>query len=201
MGSDKSLLLVDGEALAARIGRLVASVADPVMEVGPGRTGLSTVAERVPGGGPFLAVLDGWEVLERSVRHPVVVVACDLPLLDQAFLVWLATYGSDRSVLPLLAGEPQPLCARWCPEDLDRMTVLAARGARSFRHVYDQLDVETPSAEAWQEVGLPDGPDDLDTPEDIRRLGLGGRVAPAGAGSAPASDTGGWEGPTTTMEE
>lgn len=81
------------------------------------------------------------------------------------------------------------------------MAVLAARGARSFRHVYDQLDVETPSAEAWQEVGLPDGPDDLDTPEDIRRLGLGGRVAPAGAGSAPASDTGGWEGPTTTMEE
>ncbi|MHB1548177.1 MAG: molybdenum cofactor guanylyltransferase [Acidimicrobiales bacterium] len=191
MGSDKSLLRVDGEALAERIGRLVASVADPVVEVGPGRSGLATVAERVPGGGPFLAVLDGWDVLVRSVRRPVVVVACDLPLLDRAFLVWLATHGSDRSVVPMLAGEPQPLCARWRPDDLDRMAVLAARGARSFRQVYDKLDVETPSPEAWQGVGLPDGPDDLDTPEDIQRLGLVGRVAPG---------AGGCNGPTTTME-
>ncbi len=193
MGSDKALLVVDGEALATRIARMVAGVADPVMEVGPGRTSLRRITESVPGGGPFLAVVDGWAAVGRAARRPVIIVACDLPLVDQPFLAWLATFGGDRSLVPVLGGEPQPLCARWSPEDLDRMTALAAAGARSFRPLYDQLDADLPGPEIWRQAGILGAPDDIDSPGDIERLGLVDRVVPGiGTEARP--------GPATTME-
>lgn len=194
MGSDKARLLLDGESLAARIARIVGEVADPVLEVGPGRTNLRRVSEGIPGGGPFLAVVDGWAVVSRVARRPVVVCACDLPVVDRSFLAWLATTGGRRSVVPVLGGEPQPLCARWSAEDLDRMTVLAVAGARSFRPLYDQLDADLPGPEIWRQAGVLGGPDDVDTPGDIERLGLADRVVPGvgtEAGSGPATTMGG----------
>ena len=45
MGTDKARLVVDGETLAARSARVLAAVCEPVIEVGPGVSGLPAVEE------------------------------------------------------------------------------------------------------------------------------------------------------------
>jgi hypothetical protein len=52
MGTDKALLIVEGEPLASRLGHILSLVAQPVVEVGPGWSGLDTVRENPSGSGP-----------------------------------------------------------------------------------------------------------------------------------------------------
>lgn len=175
MGHPKATLVVDGVANVARVVQALATVATPVIEVGPGHSGLPAVLEDPPGQGPLVAVATGWRAL-RDQGHPgpVLVLACDLPLVDETVLRRLAEWPGRGSVVPVLAGRAQPLCARWSASDLDAALELAASGQRSLRGLLERPGVAFPTEAEW----APPGTDarrvlaDVDRPEDLAELGL-----------------------------
>ena len=185
MGRDKAELVLGGETLARRLGRLLGAVASPVLEVGPGRSGLESIREEPIGAGPLVAVVAGAEALaSRAALESALVLACDLPLLTEEALRAIATHPADASVVPVLDGAAQPLCARWSAEDLGRAAALVAQGERSMRAL---LAVTSPVL--LDAARLPNGPDvlaDVDTPEALIALGL---VAENVADDASSTDT------------
>jgi molybdopterin-guanine dinucleotide biosynthesis protein A len=167
MGFDKALVRIDGEGLAARTGRLLAEIADPAFEVGPGHSGLPVAREFQPGDGPLGAILSGWVALHKAGhRGPALVLSTDLARLDAATLLTLRDWPGEHSVIPLLDGEPQPLCARWSADDLDAVSPMFRAGERSMKRMLERPGIELTDA-------LPaDGLSDADTPDQLDALGL-----------------------------
>lgn len=178
MGRDKASIRLGtpavGQAptLAARTARLLSTVCSPVVEVGPGRSGLPAVAEDPPGQGPLAAIAAGWAALTLDGwRGPVVVVATDLPRLTEAMLTWLAGHREERSVVPVSAGRVQPLCARYSPADLDTASRLAASGHLAMRELLETIHPLLVEEQVWAPgAGGAEVLDDVDTPEDLRRV-------------------------------
>jgi molybdopterin-guanine dinucleotide biosynthesis protein A len=58
----------------------------------------------------------------RKLGHSgsVLVVACDLPLVNEAVFRMLADWPGTSSVVPIIEGVRNPLCARWSPATLLR---------------------------------------------------------------------------------
>src|SRR5487761_1664408 len=79
MGFDKSALVIGGVPLARRLAQVLAQVVAPLVEVGPGRSGLPALTEDPAGGGPLVAVGAGHVELScRGHVGPSLVLACDL---------------------------------------------------------------------------------------------------------------------------
>jgi len=185
MGHDKGRIVVAGEPIAQRIARLVAAVAAPVLEVGPGLTGLDAVREEPPGGGPLAAIVAGAQALGRlGHRGPALVVACDLPLLTADALAVVADRPGGHSVLPVLDGRAQPLCARWSAHDLRAASVHLARGERSLVGLPDRRHAELLDELDWPAGVGADELRDADTPADLDALGVAWRPGdPRGGGT------------------
>jgi len=185
LGTDKALLRRPGETtpLAQVLAGRLSAAASPVCEVGPGRTALPQVTGD-PGEGPLTAVVAGRRAL-RALGHdgPVLVLATDLPNVSEELLAWIAGRPEAGSVVPVVAGRPQPLCARWSVADLDRAEALAAGGGRRAREVFgpgtSYLDEQ-----AWGSVATVEQFADVDTPEEADRLGL---APPPGAAARSQS--------------
>jgi len=169
LGVDKATLLLDGTALAVRSARVLSSVCPRSVEVGGGTSGLPAVRESPPGSGPLAAILAGIDVLDST--H-VVVLAVDLPRVEAALVEMLATWPGDGSVLPVAAGRPQPVCARWCDAAIERGRAAYASGARSLDALCDGDDVTRIDETVWRAVAPLGAFDDVDTPDDAARLGL-----------------------------
>lgn len=186
MGADKATLLVEGVPSARRIALLLSRVAHPVVEVGPGVSGLLSVREQPVGAGPLVAVACGGRALRQlGHRGPALVLACDLPLLDGALLGYLAGHQGQGSVLPEVGGRAQPLCARWSPADLAAAAALAAAGERALRALPWDLATHRPGpGDLPPDVRL-EAFADVDQPADLHRLGL--LFDPAGASGFPGS--------------
>ncbi|MGH8982142.1 MAG: molybdenum cofactor biosynthesis protein MoaE, partial [Acidimicrobiales bacterium] len=135
------------------------------------------VTESPPGSGPLAAAVAGWQklVAHAGEKRPAVVLASDLPDLPAALVAWLVDQPGDHSVVPVVHGRRQPLCARWSVADFERAAAQLAAGERSLRSVFgpDAVFVEEPG---WEGVAVPGELMDVDTPEDMVRRGL---VAPA----------------------
>lgn len=173
MGFDKASLPVGGVALSARLASMLAQVAAPVIEVGPGRSGIAWVREDPPGAGPLVAVGAGYQALgNRGHRGAALVLACDLPRMEVALLSLLAAWPGTSSVVPVCAGHPQPLCARWSTEDLEAVAGLVATGERSMRPLLERPGVVLVDESEWSAVTGPESLADVDRPEDLQRLGL-----------------------------
>jgi molybdopterin-guanine dinucleotide biosynthesis protein A len=174
LGQDKAALVLAGttESLAGRTARLLASVAQPAVEVGPGYSGLPSVLEDPPGSGPLVAMAAGSARLRAlGWRGSVIVVATDLPLLSPGFLAWLAEHPSPRSVIPVVDGIPQPLCARYAAADLDLAVELAATGRRALRDLLARVDALLAGPSLWEAAaGNADVLGDIDTPADLARV-------------------------------
>lgn len=171
MGRDKAQMMVEGETLAARTARLLASVAHPVLEVGPGVSGLPVAPEPDPRDGPLPAIAAGWvSLLGLGYRGDVLVLSTDLPRLTAPALSWLAGRAGESSVVPIVGGSAQLLCARWCADDLDGAVALVAAGERVVRRA---LGPETayPSEEEFGTVTSAGAFADVDTPGDLEALG------------------------------
>ena len=173
MGYDKSRLIVDGTPLAVRTASLLQLVVGTVIEVGPGVSGLPATSEQPGGEGPLVAIAEGGRVLrERGHTGSALVIACDLPFLSQRLLRFLVDYESPGSVVPVVRGRAQPLCAKWSRHDLDDAAQLARDGIRSLKHLTTQPNVALLEESAWQDVAAETQFSDVDTPADIERFGL-----------------------------
>ncbi len=169
MATDKAGIVWQGETLAARAARVLGEVCDPVIEVGSGATGLRCVREEPPGSGPLAALVAGARALR--VQGPVLLLACDLPFVEPAVLRLLAAAPGVGTVIPRVDMQLQYVCARYGADALDRAATALAAGERSLRAVAE-VDFDEVSEEQWRAVGPPNAFADLDTPADLRRLGL-----------------------------
>ncbi len=173
MGRDKSELIVDGSTLAVRTAALLEAVVELVIEVGPGKSGLPATLEEPPGQGPLAAISAGHRALrDRGHSGAALVVACDLPLLTEQLLRLLVEWDSSGSVVPVVRGRPQPLCARWGRQDLESADEFLRRGARSLGHLLTQPGLVLLDESAWQGVATEEQFSDVDSVADLRRLGL-----------------------------
>ena len=173
MGRDKSLLRVDGTTLARRTADLLERVTAIALELGPGTSGLWATSEDPAGAGPLVAIAAGQRALgQRGHDGDALVVACDLPLVNEGLLRLLADYDAPGSVVPIVNGRAQPLLARWGRRDLDAAGDLVARGERSLRHVLASRDVTLLDASQWGHVASEATFADVDSPADLARLGL-----------------------------
>ncbi|MGA7836150.1 MAG: molybdenum cofactor guanylyltransferase [Acidimicrobiales bacterium] len=173
MGRDKATLVIAGSTLAERTATLLRASVDVAVEVGPGVSGLSWTTEDPQGAGPLAAIAAGRRALmEQRHEGPALVIACDLPLLTSRLLSFLVDYDAVGSVVPVVHGEPQPLCAKWAPHDLDGAAALVSAGVRSLRHLTSQPDVVLLDESAWGGVIGEREFSDVDSPDDLQRFGL-----------------------------
>ena len=180
LGRDKATLLVgpyapgSGVTLARLGADRLRGVALPglVVEVGRGVAGADHVTMEDPAGaGPLAAVAAGTTALsDLGWSGPVLVVAVDLPRLRPELLTWLAGHPGDASVIPLVYGRLQPLCARWSATALTRAAGLVAAGERSMRALLD-ADPGHVETESWADVVDATTFADIDTPDDMSLLG------------------------------
>lgn len=166
MGVEKASILVGGRPMATVTADLLGAVVAPVLEVGPGWTSLPRVEEEPRGGGPLVAIAAGAGALtDRGHTGPVVVVATDLPRLGLSFLRRLTAHPSVLSVVPVVAGRPQWLAARWSSQALVRARRLVAEGERQVAALNENIEwLDEPQ---WADQLV-----DVDTPADLERLGL-----------------------------
>jgi molybdopterin-guanine dinucleotide biosynthesis protein A len=148
---------------------VLGAVCDPVIEVGPGVTGLPWVREDPPGAGPLAALVAGVDAL--STAGPVIVLACDMPFVDVPVLRLLADRVGDATVIPVAGDRFQYTCARYGPAAVTRARHALTRGESALKAAVDPGH-EVLVEEEWRTVGEVDTFADLDTPGDLQRLGL-----------------------------
>ena len=179
LGTPKAELRRDGERLADRNATLLAEVCTVTLEVGPGYSTLPAVREDPPGSGPLAALVAGAAALPpRAAALPVLVLGVDLPFVDAALLTWLAARPGVGTVVPRVAGSPQPLCARYGVADLAVAAQLRADGAASMRALLDVAAVTYLDEADWGDVTDASRFGDVDTPDAAARAGLEGPPAP-----------------------
>jgi molybdopterin-guanine dinucleotide biosynthesis protein A len=169
MGRDKATMEVDGEALGVRAARVLQAVCDPVIEVGPGVTSLRAIREDPPGAGPLAALLAGAAALDT--HGPVLLLACDLPFMTAELLHALANWPGDGTVVPVVDGRLQYACARYGPAALDEALASFRSGGRALQSAADS-DCEYLNESNWAKFATEKTFVDVDTPDDLRRLGL-----------------------------
>jgi molybdopterin-guanine dinucleotide biosynthesis protein A len=170
MGSPKAELLWRGERLADRAANVLTAVCDPVIEVGPGYTGLPVALEEPRGTGPLAALVAGVEAL--ALGGPVggvVVLAVDLPFVGPELIRLLADWPGDGSVVPVDDGHRQVLCARYGDDATAPAARLLAEGRRSLVALVDQVTVELVRESRWHAVAPTHAFADVDTPDDVTR--------------------------------
>ncbi len=173
LGRPKATLEVGGVTLATRLAGVLGDVCPLVLEVGPGYSDLESVREDPPGQGPLAALAAGWAALgERGHEGPALAVACDLPHLDVALVRLIARWPTPGSVVPVVAGRPQPLLARWSRGALDATRAMLSSGERSLRGLLALAEVTRIEEADWAGVATALAFADVDTPEDAARLGL-----------------------------
>jgi molybdenum cofactor guanylyltransferase len=176
LGTDKSRVRRDGETLAARGARVLREVCTPVLELGPGNSGLDSVREDPPSTGPLAALAAGGAALQdRGVGDAAVLLAVDLPFVEPPLLALLAGRDPrDGAVVLVAGGVRQPTCALYSRAALDRAETLVDSGARALQALLDAIPVTELPESAWRRVAPSHALADVDTPADLRRLGLDG---------------------------
>jgi molybdopterin-guanine dinucleotide biosynthesis protein A len=173
LGVDKATLVIADETLASRGARRLASVCDPVLEVGPGVTSLTPVREEPAGSGPLAALAAGADALAaRGQSGAVVLLAVDLLNVDVPLLELLRDWDGAPTVVPEAGGRLQPVCARYGPDAQRAAATLVSDGAQALHALLDVLDFDVVSTRVWREVAPADAFLDVDTPEDADRAGI-----------------------------
>jgi molybdenum cofactor guanylyltransferase len=165
MGRDKTLIEVGGRAMACRVADAVRLAGcDPVVAVGGDPDGLAAldlaaIADAFPGEGPLGGVITA---LRWSPDAAVVVVAADLPWLDEHTVRAVAAAGERGGELAVAVTERmQPLCGWWPRRLLPELEAAFAGGCRSMHAMLaDLVVVAVPVAAAALR--------NVNTPADLR---------------------------------
>ena len=187
MGFDKASMLIGGVPCAAKVAAVMQAVVADAVEVGPGVSGLPAVQEEPLGGGPLVAVCTGARALnELGGWRSALVVACDLPLVTEGLLRTLVQWPGSHSVVPMIEGQPQSLCARWSAEDLAAAADLVEAGMRSVRSLLNLAGVELVEEERWPGEVDRRAFSDVDTPADLEGIGLAWEIPGRSTGRTTA---------------
>jgi molybdenum cofactor guanylyltransferase len=176
MGRDKSLIEIDGVALAQRVAAaLVGAGAVEVLAVGGDRDALLAlpditrwVADTNPGEGPLDGLLTA---LRTSGTDDMVVLACDTPRIDSSvprqLLHALRCVPDAGAAVAVIDDREQPLTAAWrrsrCLDALERAFT---SGERAPRRVFPRLRIVTVTDLPVDAVADVDRPEDLDRYDD-----------------------------------
>ena len=167
MGADKSLVAVDGVAMAVRVATALGDGGcEPVVCQGGdaealGALGLVVSPDSQPGHGPVAAIVDAL----AGQPGDVVVCACDLPWLDAATisrLIAAAGQHPEADVVVASDADGPHLAGCWRATSREHLAGLLAEGVRSYRHALQRLltvHIEVPA-----EVVV-----NVNKPEDLRR--------------------------------
>ncbi len=144
LGQDKALVEVGGILLLARVVGSLAQVAAEVLVVG--RTDgppLPAPVRFVPDLVPGQAALGGLYTALSAASCPlVIVVGCDMPFINPEVLRYLVGLAAGfEAVVPLVAGEPQPLHAVYARACRDVVAGQLASGDLKLARVLDRLRV------------------------------------------------------------
>jgi molybdenum cofactor guanylyltransferase len=173
LGVDKASLVLEGETLAARAARRLDATCSPVVEVGDGVSDRPAVREVPAGAGPLaaLAAAGTW-LRDRGHHGPALLLAVDLPAVDDAFLGWLRDRRGEPTTVLRVDGRLQPVCARYGADALLAASSLVAGGVRALHELFDVVDHDVVEEDEWRVVASPDTFLDIDTPADAERLGI-----------------------------
>jgi molybdopterin-guanine dinucleotide biosynthesis protein A len=173
LGVDKASLVLDGETLAARAAQRLRSVCAPVVELGDGVSGLPAVREDEAGAGPLaaLAAAGAW-LRAHGHQGGAVLLAVDLPAVDEGFLRWLRDRPGEPTAVPRVGARLQPVCARYGSDALFAAESLVAGGIRALHELFDVVDHDVIEPDEWCAVATDDTFVDIDTPADAERFGI-----------------------------
>lgn len=152
MGTDKALLHVAGETLAARAVRILRAVcAEVIVASGDGIRlagfGDRQVADAIPDAGPLAGLVAG---LDAAAHDLVAVTAVDLPFVSSALLRLLAgLHRGEPAVVPQVDGRLQPLHAVYARATAGRLHALLAGGERSVTAAVRALDPRVVERDEW----------------------------------------------------
>jgi molybdopterin-guanine dinucleotide biosynthesis protein A len=174
LGVDKAGLLHEGETLAARGARLLGLVCGgPILEAGDGLSGLPSVRERPAGEGPLAALAAaGEELRTRGHLGPALLLAVDMPAVDEMLLEFLGSWPGAPTVVPSAGGHLQPVCARYGADAMVAAQSLVIAGLRPFHHLLDVVEHDVIGEDVWGSVAVGHPFADLDTPDDAARHGI-----------------------------
>ncbi|MFL6206245.1 MAG: molybdenum cofactor guanylyltransferase [Acidimicrobiales bacterium] len=169
MGRDKATLLVDGEAMAARVARALHEAgAAAVVAIGGdpqqlGSLGLDVIPDDEPGGGPLPATITA---LRHGPGDVVVVLACDLvhPSADAVRLLVdrLRSSGpSTDAAVPVVAGVHQWTHVAWRRRAVHPLEAARDAGTRSLRGSAGHLTIRAVDDLGAADVADADDPFDL----------------------------------------
>jgi len=170
MGTDKAALDFAGTTLAARVAKVLGQVAYPVLAVGPeAGTGLFTVQDSREG--PLGAFASGMGALAaRGHAGPVLLVACDMPLLEASLLRFIVSrLGDADAAVPVVGGYDQPLCAAYGPKAAGVAARLSGEELRSMHEFLRYLLVRRLPQSEWDHLAPAHALMDVDTPEELER--------------------------------
>lgn len=191
MGRDKATLDLLGRPLVSWVVSAVRQACREVYLVGgdPALAAAHAVAyapDLLPGAGP----LGGLYSALCAAGGDVLLVGCDMPLLQPALLRGLISLAGEADiVVPVKAGEYEPLTAVYRASCRPAVEAALAAGKRRVVSAFEGVSVRTVAEDewsAWDAEGL--SFINLNTPEDYRRvveLMQGGRWSrPAAISSA-----------------
>jgi molybdenum cofactor guanylyltransferase len=140
MGRDKAQLPYRGGTLAGAVMKSVKAAAGSAILVG--RPDLGGIPDLYPGEGPLGGILTA---LHHTAAEWNLIVACDMPETDPAFLRSLLDAAEARGCAVLLpyshGGRPEPLCAIYRRDALDSLRQRFEAGVRKITAALDGLTV------------------------------------------------------------
>lgn len=176
MGQDKATLALNGKPLMQHVTDAVVQVFPHVMiSVRQPREGVdfAQICDAPHEVGP----LAGLAAALASIETPwLCAVACDMPFVSPALLVFLAQQrAGHQAVVPVVQGHPQPLAAFYARSCLGVIReVLASDGKHSLRALLERLDVcYVDEAQLLEHDPQLRSFFDLDTPEDVAAVANG----------------------------
>ena len=174
MGRSKAFLEFEGEALLARICRIVGEVADPIIVVSAKGQAVPVLSELcalveddIPFSGPLAGLCRGYEALSGSGGYTFV-CGCDHPFLTGPFLLGLLEKAAGEDVIALASGRPQPLCAWYRYPALTEASRLLASGEKRLSKLFDRLIVRQVETSELEGLGGEKATISVNTPDEFR---------------------------------
>jgi molybdenum cofactor guanylyltransferase len=147
MGRDKALVSIHGETILGRVIRVLSRVTSKVMIVGERDAyrdfGVPVIADVVAGAGPLGGILTA---LSNSPADHMLIVGCDMPLLNGRLLQAIATEPRESDVLvPYLDDDSdhhgyQPLHALYSVQCIDPIMARLKRGDLKIQAFLEDVD-------------------------------------------------------------